>query len=275
MFLIQSPLLCDTVCFSHAFFSPADMFQSVLICPFSVASMKAVLSENNGLSCSCPRCPSDASYHWYYKGDVDGQPSHLKDYSKGSVMPPQRGAYACRAVWDKGMSFLSSSYVCKFLLMDFDISVTDDWWNTISCTFSSLPFFRSNECGMGIIINMQMGVSGHLYIRWSLQKWSSCLCDDAHCWHRSIKQIKQIKYRNVFIDLLERKRMQKSTPFYLWFYTVLSIWLLDTLFESWFLTDKGKWDLTDIGRKGLTNNTSCIMGIVGSSGIWIFTHPGP
>lgn len=91
-----------------------------------MASTKAVLSENDGLSCSCPLCPSDVSYHWYYKGDVDGQPSHLKDYSGGFMMPTQRGAYACRAVWDKGMSFLSRSHVCKFLLMDFDISVTDD-----------------------------------------------------------------------------------------------------------------------------------------------------
>ncbi|KAM8729494.1 uncharacterized protein AB9X84_026725 [Acanthopagrus schlegelii] len=80
-----------------------------------VASMKAALSHNVGLSCSCPLCPSDTSYHWYYKDDDDdvGQPSHLTQSSGGFMMPRTSGTYACRAVWDKGMSLLSNSYVYK------------------------------------------------------------------------------------------------------------------------------------------------------------------
>uniref|UniRef100_A0A3B4Y907 Uncharacterized LOC111650268 n=1 Tax=Seriola lalandi dorsalis TaxID=1841481 RepID=A0A3B4Y907_SERLL len=31
--------------------------------------IKAVLSEGNGLSCSCQRCPPNVSYHWYHKND--------------------------------------------------------------------------------------------------------------------------------------------------------------------------------------------------------------
>ncbi|XP_073346287.1 uncharacterized protein [Pagrus major] len=79
-----------------------------------VASMKAVLSGNAGLSCSCPLCPSASSYHWYYNDNDDyGQPSHLLDSSQGFMMPTKSGTYACRAVWKTGMSFLSNSYVYK------------------------------------------------------------------------------------------------------------------------------------------------------------------
>lgn len=75
-----------------------------------VTSMRAVLSANVPLSCSCPNCPSEVSYLWYHMND-DGQPSALKDHIQGSMMPKESGTYACRAVWSNGMSLLSNSYV--------------------------------------------------------------------------------------------------------------------------------------------------------------------
>ncbi|XP_076615406.1 sialoadhesin [Chaetodon auriga] len=73
------------------------------------APMKAALSENIGLSCSCSRCPNITSFHWY-KNDDDGQPVMLPDKREGFMMPKESGSYACRAVWETGMSFLSKSH---------------------------------------------------------------------------------------------------------------------------------------------------------------------
>ncbi|XP_041818688.1 uncharacterized protein LOC121624831 [Chelmon rostratus] len=72
--------------------------------------MKAFLSENVGLSCSCPQCPSDGFYRWYKNSD-DGQPVWLTDSSTGFMMMKESGSYACRAVWKQGMSSLSNSFV--------------------------------------------------------------------------------------------------------------------------------------------------------------------
>ncbi|KAM6898940.1 uncharacterized protein PEZ65_020860 [Lycodopsis pacificus] len=67
---------------------------------------KAVLSANVGMWCSCPLCPRDSTYHWYYKND--GQPWALMDSSHEFMMPKASGTYACRAVWAIGRSFLSN-----------------------------------------------------------------------------------------------------------------------------------------------------------------------
>ncbi|XP_044035579.1 uncharacterized protein LOC122868072 isoform X2 [Siniperca chuatsi] len=67
--------------------------------------MKAVLSEKTGM-CSCPHCPSGASYRWYHKND--GQSWALMS-SNQSMMPKDSGTYACRAVWVNGRSLLSNN----------------------------------------------------------------------------------------------------------------------------------------------------------------------
>ncbi|KAM6964644.1 uncharacterized protein LKV04_020391 [Tautogolabrus adspersus] len=81
--------------------------QDVLV---QVPIMKAFLSANVGISCSCPLCPSVSSYNWYYKSD-DDQPLTQMDSVQGFMMPKASGTYACRAVWRTGRSFLSSSFV--------------------------------------------------------------------------------------------------------------------------------------------------------------------
>ncbi|XP_070783587.1 uncharacterized protein [Enoplosus armatus] len=74
-------------------------------------SMRALLSANRGMSCTCPTCDTnDVSYRWYYKND-DGQPWKLMVSSEGFMMPKASGTYACRAVWNNRRSFLSNSYV--------------------------------------------------------------------------------------------------------------------------------------------------------------------
>lgn len=88
----------------------------LLICLFSAPPIRAVLSANIGMTCSCPLGPSGASYRWYYKSD-DGQPWARIDSIRGFMMPKDSGSYACRAVWDNRRSFLSRSYVCKLLLL--------------------------------------------------------------------------------------------------------------------------------------------------------------
>ncbi|XP_078135674.1 uncharacterized protein LOC144536415 isoform X1 [Sander vitreus] len=70
--------------------------------------MKAFLSANTGLSCSCPLCPDDSSYRWYYKNN--GQPWALMGLYSQWIMPKERGTYACRAVWKDGRSSLSIGY---------------------------------------------------------------------------------------------------------------------------------------------------------------------
>ncbi|XP_070708373.1 uncharacterized protein [Pempheris klunzingeri] len=69
-------------------------------------TMEAFVSANFGLSCSCPRCPNNASCRWYYK-DNDEQWKHTGS-SQGFMMPERSGTYACQAVWNNGRSFLSS-----------------------------------------------------------------------------------------------------------------------------------------------------------------------
>nr|XP_046234015.1 uncharacterized protein LOC124053096 [Scatophagus argus] len=78
------------------------------------AHMKAVLSEKLGLSCDCPLCPKDVTYHWYYKndGDYDVQQKKLPGSSR-FMMPRESGTYACQAVWKVGRSFMSNSYTYK------------------------------------------------------------------------------------------------------------------------------------------------------------------
>ncbi|KAK9530570.1 hypothetical protein VZT92_012062 [Zoarces viviparus] len=84
-----------------------------------VPPMKAVLSANVGMSCSCPLCPRDSTYRWYYKND--GQPWALVDSSHDSMMPKESGTYACRAVWTTGRSSLSNVHFhpppTKFILI--------------------------------------------------------------------------------------------------------------------------------------------------------------
>ncbi|XP_049916770.1 uncharacterized protein LOC126400252 [Epinephelus moara] len=74
-----------------------------------VPPMRAVLSANTGMSCSCPQCPSDSSYRWYYKKSVE--PWARMDSDKDNMMPKEGGTYACRAVWASGRSLLSNSHV--------------------------------------------------------------------------------------------------------------------------------------------------------------------
>uniref|UniRef100_A0A3B4TC63 Uncharacterized LOC111220070 n=2 Tax=Seriola dumerili TaxID=41447 RepID=A0A3B4TC63_SERDU len=70
--------------------------------------IKAVLSEGNSLSCSCPECPSNVSYHWYHKND--DQPWGLTGSPSSDMTPQKRGTYACKAVWNNMRSALSNSY---------------------------------------------------------------------------------------------------------------------------------------------------------------------
>ncbi|XP_028424371.1 B-cell receptor CD22 [Perca flavescens] len=70
--------------------------------------MKAFLSANSGLSCSCLRCPDNSSYRWYHKNN--GQWA-VMDYTQAVMMPKASGTYACRAVWNNGRSSLSIDYV--------------------------------------------------------------------------------------------------------------------------------------------------------------------
>ncbi|XP_034716136.1 uncharacterized protein LOC117936831 isoform X2 [Etheostoma cragini] len=72
-------------------------------------AIKAFLSANNGLSCSCPLCPNNIYYHWYYKNN--GQPWTLLTHNQGFIMPKKSGTYACRAVWNDGRSSLSIGHV--------------------------------------------------------------------------------------------------------------------------------------------------------------------
>ncbi|KAI3365632.1 hypothetical protein L3Q82_010704 [Scortum barcoo] len=72
--------------------------------------MKAELSYNVALSCSCKKCHDGVSYHWY-KTD-DRQSWELMRYGQDSkMMPTESGTYACRAVWPTKKTLLSQSYV--------------------------------------------------------------------------------------------------------------------------------------------------------------------
>ncbi|XP_067432412.1 uncharacterized protein [Thunnus thynnus] len=69
--------------------------------------IKAVLSVTNGLSCSCPRCEGEYSYHYYKQDD---QTWELMETTKSSMKPKESGTYACRAVMTTMRSFLSNTH---------------------------------------------------------------------------------------------------------------------------------------------------------------------
>ncbi|XP_024913504.1 uncharacterized protein LOC103381736 isoform X2 [Cynoglossus semilaevis] len=70
---------------------------------FEEHPVKAVVYENQSLSCYCPLCPTGHIYKWYNK---NGQ-----RWKRLGMTPESSGTYACRGVWKTGRSFLSSSYV--------------------------------------------------------------------------------------------------------------------------------------------------------------------
>lgn len=69
--------------------------------------IKAVLSVTNGLSCSCPRCEGEYSYHYYKQDD---QTWKFMESTKYSMKPQESGTYACRAVMATMRSFLSNTH---------------------------------------------------------------------------------------------------------------------------------------------------------------------
>uniref|UniRef100_A0A3Q3MMY8 Uncharacterized LOC109986740 n=1 Tax=Labrus bergylta TaxID=56723 RepID=A0A3Q3MMY8_9LABR len=87
-------------------YSESSDDQDVLVL---VPPMKAFLSANVGMSCSCPLCPTASSYSWYFKSD--DKPWTQVYSGQGFMMPKDSGTYACRALWSTGRSYLSSSFV--------------------------------------------------------------------------------------------------------------------------------------------------------------------
>ncbi|XP_071319228.1 uncharacterized protein [Trachinotus anak] len=71
--------------------------------------LRASLSKGKDLSCSCPRGPSNPSYHWYYKND--DQPWESMGSPSEHMTPQKSGSYACRAVWANKRSFLSKPVI--------------------------------------------------------------------------------------------------------------------------------------------------------------------
>ncbi|XP_071393540.1 uncharacterized protein [Centroberyx affinis] len=71
--------------------------------------LKAVLSADPGMSCSCPNCPSGASYRWYHK-QLDQQ-WEVKTSGQSYTEPSVAGSYACRAVWPNKRTLLSNVYI--------------------------------------------------------------------------------------------------------------------------------------------------------------------
>ncbi|XP_033467960.2 uncharacterized protein LOC117247481 [Epinephelus lanceolatus] len=86
-----------------------------------VRAVLSVLSANTGMSCSCQQCPSDRSFHWYYK--KPDEPWALMDSGKDFMMPKEGGTYACRAVWASGRSLLSNSHVYRPIITSILIGV--------------------------------------------------------------------------------------------------------------------------------------------------------
>lgn len=120
---IESSLLVMLYALHMFFFLQMTCFKvCLLICPISGSPIKAVLSVTNGLSCSCPRCKGEYSYHYYKQDD---QTWKFMESTKYSMKPQESGTYACRAVMTTMRSFLSNTHSCEFLLwflqMDFDI----------------------------------------------------------------------------------------------------------------------------------------------------------
>ncbi|KAM4624508.1 uncharacterized protein ACJ7VT_005359 [Polymixia lowei] len=69
--------------------------------------LKTVISVGSGLSCSCPECPNDASYQWYYQQ----QPEQLwapRGSGRQYLQAMDPGSYTCRAVWTNKRTLMSA-----------------------------------------------------------------------------------------------------------------------------------------------------------------------
>lgn len=72
-------------------------------------TVRAVVSEEMGLSCSCLKCPRITDYIWY-KVTEDSQPLVLPGNNQSSMKPDKNGIYACTAVWDSGRALISRGH---------------------------------------------------------------------------------------------------------------------------------------------------------------------
>ncbi|XP_030622965.1 uncharacterized protein zgc:154125 isoform X2 [Chanos chanos] len=65
--------------------------------------------RNDNLTCSCPKCPEKAQFHWYYRDSAHEHGEKLTSSPPGKTMTvtDKEKEYACRAVWDDGMSLMS------------------------------------------------------------------------------------------------------------------------------------------------------------------------
>uniref|UniRef100_UPI0037E710D7 uncharacterized protein n=1 Tax=Semicossyphus pulcher TaxID=241346 RepID=UPI0037E710D7 len=77
--------------------------------PVHVPPVRASISENIGMTCSCSQCPSESSFHWYHKS-ADDQPWSTMASHQSFLMPSADGTYACSAVWDHGRSYRSRGH---------------------------------------------------------------------------------------------------------------------------------------------------------------------
>ncbi|XP_018520078.1 uncharacterized protein LOC108875553 [Lates calcarifer] len=82
----------------HKFSDVQDVF-------VQVAPIKAVLDTDNGLRCSCSRCGSDVTYHWYKKTDDRWE---RMDVTSNPMTPEVGGNYACKAKWKTSQSVMSN-----------------------------------------------------------------------------------------------------------------------------------------------------------------------
>lgn len=80
-----------------------------------MAPIKAVLDTDNGLRCSCSRCGSDVTYHWYKKTDDRWE---RMDVTSNPMTPEVGGNYACKAKWKTSQSVMSNVHTCEFMLID-------------------------------------------------------------------------------------------------------------------------------------------------------------
>ncbi|XP_063077924.1 high affinity immunoglobulin gamma Fc receptor I-like isoform X2 [Engraulis encrasicolus] len=67
-----------------------------------------VISNNQSLECSCPDCPSSASFNWYFR-ESSAARKEFYLHTKGTSMLYyfSAGEYVCRAFWEYGASGLS------------------------------------------------------------------------------------------------------------------------------------------------------------------------
>ncbi|GAA6227940.1 uncharacterized protein LOC108875553 isoform X1 [Lates japonicus] len=72
-----------------------------------VPLIKAVLSVDSGLRCSCPRCSTEATFHWYKKTDDQWKQMQV---TSNPMTPKEGGNYACKAKWSTGQSVMSNEY---------------------------------------------------------------------------------------------------------------------------------------------------------------------